>query len=70
MDRRDCHFPCMTVPVQEFNTEAYRVTYDWTLSPRMLNHLSVGGNKFDKIAFRLMWVRILDFASRMRSIAR
>jgi hypothetical protein len=36
--------------VQEFNTEAYRVTYDWTLSPRILNHLSVGGNKFDKIA--------------------
>jgi carboxypeptidase family protein len=36
--------------IQEFNTEAYRVTYDWTLSPRMLNHLSVGGNKFDKIS--------------------
>lgn len=36
--------------VQEFNTEAYRGTYDWTLSPRLLNHLSVGGNKFDKIS--------------------
>ncbi len=36
--------------VQEFNTEAYRVNYDWTLSPRMLNHVSVGGNRFDKIS--------------------
>ena len=31
-----------------FNTEIYRLTYDWTVSPTILNHLSVGGNHFIK----------------------
>jgi outer membrane receptor protein involved in Fe transport len=36
--------------IQTFNTEAYRGTYDWTISPRLLNHFSVGGNNFEKFA--------------------
>jgi hypothetical protein len=36
--------------IQTFNTETYRGTYDWTISPRLLNHLSVGGNNFEKFA--------------------
>lgn len=36
---------------QNFDTAAYRLSYDWTLSPRLLNHLSVGGNEFVKNSF-------------------
>jgi hypothetical protein len=34
--------------VQVFNTSAHRVSYDWTLSNRALNHFSIGGNTFFK----------------------
>lgn len=37
--------------VQAFDTSTYRFSYDWTISPRLLNHLSVGGNKFIKNSF-------------------
>jgi hypothetical protein len=33
---------------QVFNTSAYRLSYDWTVSNRALNHFSIGGNKFFK----------------------
>jgi outer membrane receptor protein involved in Fe transport len=36
--------------VQTFETEAFRLTYDWTLSPRMLNHFAIGGNMFYKVS--------------------
>ena len=36
--------------VQIFETEAYRTTYDWTITPRMLNHFSIGGNLFYKVS--------------------
>jgi hypothetical protein len=36
--------------VQTFETEAFRMTHDWTINPRMLNHLSVGGNMFYKVS--------------------
>ncbi|MEO7650591.1 MAG: TonB-dependent receptor, partial [Bryobacteraceae bacterium] len=36
--------------VQTFETEAYRVTHDWTLTPRLLNHFSIGGNQFYKVS--------------------
>jgi hypothetical protein len=42
--------PLWNGSVQDFNTEAYRLTYDWVISPRLLNQLQVGGNKFYKIA--------------------
>ena len=31
-----------------FNTELYRLTYDWTITPTMLNTFSIGGNHFVK----------------------
>ncbi|HYM10801.1 MAG TPA: TonB-dependent receptor [Bryobacterales bacterium] len=34
-----------------FNTEIYRFSYDWTVSPRLLNHFSIGGNHFIKDSF-------------------
>ena len=48
--------PGLPVPLysgeeQAFDTTAYRLSYDWTLSPHMLNHLSVGGNYFNKNSF-------------------
>ena len=34
-----------------YDASDYRVTYDWTISPRLLNHFSIGGNKFIKNAY-------------------
>jgi hypothetical protein len=42
--------PLWNGQVQIFDTSAYRVSYDWTMSNRALNHLSVGGNKFFKFS--------------------
>ncbi|MCI0337363.1 MAG: carboxypeptidase regulatory-like domain-containing protein [Acidobacteria bacterium] len=42
--------PLWNGQVQIFTTSAYRMSYDWTISNRMLNHLSVGGNKFYKFS--------------------
>lgn len=36
--------------LQTFDTQAFRMTYDWTITPRMLNHLAVGGNTFFKVS--------------------
>ncbi len=36
--------------VQTFETEAYRMTHDFTLTPRLLNHFSIGGNMFYKVS--------------------
>ena len=42
--------PLWNGQVQIFDTSAYRGSYDWTISNRALNHLSVGGNKFFKFS--------------------
>lgn len=34
-----------------FNTELYRFSYDWTISPRLLNSFSIGGNHFIKESY-------------------
>ncbi|RPI10401.1 MAG: carboxypeptidase regulatory-like domain-containing protein, partial [Acidobacteriales bacterium] len=34
----------------KFDSDVYRLTHDWTLSPTTLNHFVVGGNLFDKLA--------------------
>lgn len=36
--------------VQTFETEAFRMTHDWTISPQMLNHFAIGGNQFYKVS--------------------
>lgn len=40
--------PLWSGQVQIFNTSAYRMSHDWTISNRVLNHFSIGGNKFYK----------------------
>jgi hypothetical protein len=40
--------PLWNGTIQTFDTETYRGTYDWTISPRLLNHFSLGGNNFEK----------------------
>ncbi len=42
--------PLWNGQVQIFNTSAYRMSYDWTISSRALNHFSIGGNKFFKFS--------------------
>jgi hypothetical protein len=39
--------PLWNGTIQTFDTETYRGTYDWTISPRLLNHFSLGGNNFE-----------------------
>ena len=34
-----------------YDASDYRMTYDWTISPRLLSHFSIGGNKFYKDAY-------------------
>jgi hypothetical protein len=36
--------------VQTFETEAFRMTHDWTITSRMVNHLAIGGNQFYKVS--------------------
>lgn len=37
--------------ISQFNTTSYRITYDYTISPNILNHLSAGGNTFYKNSY-------------------
>lgn len=40
--------PLWSGQVQTFPTRAFRASYDWTISPRLLNLLSIGISSFDK----------------------
>ncbi|MBI3427400.1 MAG: TonB-dependent receptor [Acidobacteria bacterium] len=42
--------PLWNGQVQIFNTSAYRMNYDWTISNRAINNFSIGGNKFYKFS--------------------
>lgn len=41
--------PLWNGSLQIFNTQAFRMNYDWIVSPRMLNHFQIGGNLFYKV---------------------
>ena len=43
--------PLWNGQVSDYGASLYRFSYDWTVSPRMFNHLSVGGNKFYKNSY-------------------
>ena len=43
--------PLWNGSVSEFNTSSYRMSHDWTVSAHLLNHFSIGGNKFYKNSF-------------------
>jgi len=40
--------PLWNGTIMIFNTQAHRLTYDWIVSPRLLNHFQIGGNLFYK----------------------
>ncbi|MBI1353131.1 MAG: carboxypeptidase regulatory-like domain-containing protein [Acidobacteria bacterium] len=42
--------PLWTGQVQKFDTQAHRMTYDWVVTPTMVNHMSFGWNKFYKVS--------------------
>jgi hypothetical protein len=43
--------PLWNGQIQAWDTEAYRLAHDWTLTPRMVNHFSWGKNTFTKNSF-------------------
>ncbi|HXB75247.1 MAG TPA: TonB-dependent receptor [Candidatus Acidoferrales bacterium] len=43
--------PLWNGQVSSYTASLYRTNYDWTISPRMFNHFSIGGNKFFKNSY-------------------
>lgn len=43
--------PLWNGSVSQFDAALYRMSYDWTISPRLFNHFSIGGNKFSKNSY-------------------
>ena len=43
--------PLWNGQISQYDSSAYRMSYDWTISPRLLNHFSIGGNKFSKNSY-------------------
>jgi hypothetical protein len=43
--------PLWNGAVTIYDASLYRMSYDWTLSPRLLNHFSIGGNTFIKNSY-------------------
>ncbi|MEZ5354700.1 MAG: carboxypeptidase regulatory-like domain-containing protein [Bryobacteraceae bacterium] len=47
--------PLWTGQVSNFDTNQFRFTHDWVVSPSMVNHFSIGGNIFDKLSAGAAW---------------
>ncbi len=45
--------PLWTGQIQDYSAADYRLSYDWTISPKLLNHFSIGGNKFNKNSYSI-----------------
>ena len=45
--------PLWNGQLSQYGSAAYRMSYDWTVSPRLLNHFSIGGNKFSKNSYSI-----------------
>jgi hypothetical protein len=43
--------PLWNGQVSQFDATLHRLSYDWTISPRLFNHLAVGGNTFSKNSY-------------------
>ncbi len=43
--------PLWNGQVSQYDASDYRMSHDWTISPRLLNHFSIGGNKFSKNSY-------------------
>lgn len=45
--------PLWNGQIQQYDASDYRLSHDWTISPRLLNHFSVGGNTFIKNSYSI-----------------
>ncbi len=43
--------PLWNGQVSNYGASLYRTSYDWTISPRLFNHFSIGGNQFYKNSY-------------------
>ena len=43
--------PLYTGQNSDYNSSVYRMSYDWTISPRLVNHFVIGGNEFTKNSY-------------------
>jgi hypothetical protein len=43
--------PLWNGSVSQYDSSLYRLSYDWTISPQMFNHFSIGGNTFSKNSY-------------------
>lgn len=43
--------PLWSGQIQDWDTQAHRITHDWTINSRMVNHLSWAGNSFIKNSY-------------------
>ena len=43
--------PLYNGQVADYGASLYRLSYDWTISPRLFNHFSIGGNQFYKNSY-------------------
>ncbi len=43
--------PLYNGQVSDYGASLYRMSYDWTISPRLFNHFSIGGNQFFKNSY-------------------
>jgi Carboxypeptidase regulatory-like domain len=43
--------PLYTGQVSDYGASLYRLSYDWSISPRLFNHLAAGGNEFYKNSY-------------------
>jgi hypothetical protein len=43
--------PLWNGQISNYGASLFRMTYDWTISPHMINHFSIGGNKFFKNSY-------------------
>jgi hypothetical protein len=57
--------PLWNGEVQQFETSSYRMSYDWIVSPRVLNHFQIGGNQFRKDSFSPNYGRNQNWSSRI-----
>jgi hypothetical protein len=43
--------PLYNGQVTQYDASLYRLSYDWTISPSLFDHFSIGGNKFSKNSY-------------------
>ena len=57
--------PLWTGQEQQFDTEAHRMTYDWVVTPTMVNHVAAGWNKFYKVSQSSAYDEAGDWGSQV-----